>query len=262
MQPTTLCLPLDCQYCYLPFRKVEQRMPIEVAQAVAASVNTWGRDDSRFEVVWHGGEPLSVGREYLGELMAPFEGVKHSVQTNAALINDAWCEFLLARNVGVGVSIDGPEDMNTRRVNRGGRPAHRVITRGIERLKAHHMPFSAIAVISDPDPARAARFYEFFVDLGCHSLGVNVEECEGVNAPARVVAPERIVEFWAALTEAWEANPIIRLREVSRVLEFAATVLEGASGSVPVVRRWDPLPTIAHDGGVVILSPELSRFRR
>ncbi|MFI0780119.1 hypothetical protein [Streptomyces sp. NPDC021212] len=104
MQPTTLCLPLDCQYCYLPFRKIEQRMPIEVAQAVASSVNAWSCDDPRFEVVWHGGEPLSVGREYLGRLMAPFVGVKHTIQTNAVLLDDAWCEFLLARNVDVGGS--------------------------------------------------------------------------------------------------------------------------------------------------------------
>ncbi len=39
--------------------------------------------------------------------MTPFKGVKHSVQTNAALLDDAWCDFLLEHDVHVGVSIDG-----------------------------------------------------------------------------------------------------------------------------------------------------------
>ena len=35
MQPTTLC-NLDCAYCYLPFRAADRRMPVAVAEAVAA----------------------------------------------------------------------------------------------------------------------------------------------------------------------------------------------------------------------------------
>src|ERR687886_789331 len=44
MQPTTLC-NLDCSYCYLPFRGLDRKMPVAVAEAVAASVNPWARDD-------------------------------------------------------------------------------------------------------------------------------------------------------------------------------------------------------------------------
>src|SRR6188768_311425 len=70
MQPTTLC-NLDCSYCYLPFRQVDRRMSVEVAQAVAASVNPWSRT-GRFSVVWHGGEPLAAGREHFAALLEPF----------------------------------------------------------------------------------------------------------------------------------------------------------------------------------------------
>src|SRR3954465_11332619 len=79
MQPTTLC-NLDCAYCYLPHRSRDRRMPVEVARAVADSVNPWAAADSRFSVVWHGGEPLASGRECLGALMAQFAGVEHHVQ--------------------------------------------------------------------------------------------------------------------------------------------------------------------------------------
>ncbi|WP_268981087.1 cyclophane-forming radical SAM peptide maturase AmcB [Streptomyces coffeae] len=261
MQPTTLCQPLDCRYCYLPFRKTRHLMSVEVAEAVATPVNIWAGQNPEFEVVWHGGEPLSAGRRHLDDLMAPFANVRHTVQTNAALIDNDWCEFLLKRRVAVGVSIDGPKDMNASRVTRAGHPAHRIIMRGVDRLRAHGIPFSAIAVVTDPDPAQALEFYQFFVDLGCHTLGVNIEEQEGVNTRAVERDYGRVVEFWAALTAAWEAHPAIRLREASRVLEFAGAVLQGPPGThVPTTKLWDPLPTVAHDGGVVLLSPELAGF--
>lgn len=261
MQPTTQCLPMDCTYCYLPFRKLKHLMPVAVAEAVATSVNGWAAIDPAFEVVWHGGEPLATGRDHLAALMAPFRHVKHSVQTNAALVDDAWCEFLLEHGVHVGVSIDGPEDMNAHRITLAGHPGFRVIMRGIERLRRHRIPFSAIAVVSDPDPADAAQFYEFFAELGVTTLGVNVEEEEGVNTGAKPTDPMQAAEFWAALTDAWRGNPVVRLREVQRVLNFAGAVLQGAeTAPLPAASPWDPLPTVAYDGGVVMLSPELAGF--
>ncbi|WP_369145638.1 cyclophane-forming radical SAM peptide maturase AmcB [Streptomyces sp. R44] len=261
MQPTTRCLPMDCTYCYLPLRKKTLLMTVDVARAVAAPVNAWAADDPAFEVVWHGGEPLATGREHLAALMAPFEGVKHSVQTNAALVDDAWCEFLLDHDVAVGVSIDGPVDMNTHRVTLAGHPGFHVTMRGIDRLRRHGIPFSAIAVVSDPDPANAARLYEFFAELGATTLGVNIEEEEGVNRSVQATDSVRTAEFWAARTAAWRDNPVIRLREIQRVLNFAGAVLQNqVTASLPASDPWDPLPTVAHDGGVVMLSPELAGF--
>src|SRR5213080_990028 len=133
MQPTTLC-NLDCAYCYLPFRGLDQRMPVEVARAVAEAVEPWSRD-GRFSVVWHGGEPLAAGRDHLAALLEPFgAGVEHHVQTNATLIDDAWCEFFDRHRVRVSVSVDGPAERNGDRVTRGGRPAYDRIRRGIEAL--------------------------------------------------------------------------------------------------------------------------------
>ncbi len=100
MQPTTLC-NLDCAYCYLPFRAVDRRMPVAVAEAVAAAVNPWAAN-GRFSVVWHGGEPLAAGREHLADLMAPFgPEVEHHVQTNATLDRRRLVRFLRpARDAG------------------------------------------------------------------------------------------------------------------------------------------------------------------
>jgi uncharacterized protein len=258
MQPTTLC-NLDCAYCYLPFRADDKRMPVAVATAVAAAVNPWSRT-GRFSVVWHGGEPLAAGREHFAALLAPFAaGVEHHVQTNATLIDDAWCAFFREREIRVSVSVDGPEVRNGERVNRGGRPAYAKIMRGIEALRRHDIPFSALCVVGDPQPGLAVELYDFFLELGCDVLGINVEETEGVNKRGNQHPEAAVTAFWAELVTAWRRDPRIHLREVEWSLRYVAAVLDGTADEV-LPRRLDPIPTVAQDGSVVLLSPELAGF--
>ena len=258
LQPTTLC-NLNCAYCYLPMRTANRRMSVPVARAVAETVNAWAARVPRFSVVWHGGEPLTVGREHLAALMAPFRGVEHHVQTNATRIDDAWCTFFAEHGVRVGISIDGPEELTSQRVTRAGRPAYERIMRGIEALRRHNLPFAALCVVSDPRPGLATRLYRFFVELGCYALGINIEEREGVNRRSNAHGDDAVRAFWAELTEAWRADPCIELREVEWALRYAGATLAGAADEL-LPRQHDPIPTVAYDGRVVLLSPELAGF--
>jgi uncharacterized protein len=268
MQPTTLC-NLDCVYCYLPHRAANRRMPVEVARAVAATVNEWaaaqhsgGGDEpgtGRFSVVWHGGEPLAAGREHLAALMAPFSGVEHHIQTNATLIDDAWCDFFLERDVHIGLSIDGPRPATAGRVLRGGREAYDRILAGVAALRRRGIEFAILAVVSQPRPGVAAPLYEFLADLGPSVIGVNLEEQEGLNRRPNVHDADQVRAFWAELTAAWRRDPRVELREIEWALRFAGAALAGEADQL-LPRQHDPIPTIAHDGGVVLLSPELSGF--
>jgi uncharacterized protein len=258
MQPTTLC-NLDCAYCYLPHRSFDRRMSEQVAQAVAATVNKWIEHVDRFSVVWHGGEPLAAGRAHLSALMAPFTGVEHHIQTNATLIDDEWCEFFLRHEIEVGISVDGPATRNALRADRAGHPAYDRIMRGVEALRRHGIRFAVICVVSDPRPGLAAELYRYFVELGCYWLGINIEEREGVNTRDNTRAEQAVRGFWAELTAAWAADPRIELREVEWSLHYLAAAMRGEEDTV-LPRQRDPVPTIAHDGRVVLFSPELAGF--
>ncbi|MDG4790717.1 radical SAM protein [Micromonospora sp. WMMD1102] len=258
MQPTTLC-NLDCAYCYLPLRAADRRMTVQVAAAVATPVNGWARR-GRFSVVWHGGEPLAAGRDHLAALLAPFDAaVEHHVQTNATLIDDAWCEFFAAHRIRVSVSVDGPRERNGERVGRGGRPAYDRIVAGVEALRRHGIGYSALCVVSRPEPGLATELYDYFLDLGCDVLGINIEETEGVNTRRNAHPAELVSGFWAELVAAWRRNPRIHLREVEWSLRYAAAVLDSTDDDV-LPRQLDPIPTVGYDGSVVLLSPELAGF--
>jgi uncharacterized protein len=258
MQPTTLC-NLDCAYCYLPFRGEDRRMPVAVAEAVALDVNRWAAT-SRFSVVWHGGEPLATGREHFARLLEPFDpAVEHHVQTNATLIDDAWCEFLTQHRVRVSVSVDGPQRRNGDRVTRGRRPAFDRIMRGIDALRRHDIAFSALCVVGRPEPGLATELYDFFLGLGCDVLGINVEELEGVNTRTNRLDAAEVTAFWTELVAAWRRDPRIHLREIEWSLRYASAVLDGTADAL-LPRQLDPIPTVAQDGSVVLLSPELAGF--
>lgn len=258
MQPTTLC-NLDCGYCYLPLRAANRRMPLAVAAAVADAANGWAAQ-GRFSVVWHGGEPLAAGCDHLRELLSPFDAcVEHHVQTNATLIDDAWCEFFAAHQVRVSVSVDGPAARNAERVTRSGRPTYDRIVRGIEALRRHGIPFSALCVVGRPSPGLATELYEYFLELGCDVLGINIEEQEGVNTRANAYPAEAVTGFWAELVAAWRRDPHIHVREVEWSLRYAEAVLDTTQDDL-LPRRLDPIPTVAYDGSVVLLSPELAGF--
>lgn len=258
MQPTTLC-NLDCTYCYLPHRAADRRMSPAVAEAVAGTVNGWAAATDRFSVVWHGGEPLAAGPAHLAALMAPFQGVEHHVQTNATLVDDAWCRFFTAHQVRVGLSVDGPAHRTAQRVDRGGRPAYQKIRRGADALKRHGIRFAALCVVSDPAPGLASELYDYFLELGCHALGINVEEQEGVNTRSNAHGQDAVRGFWAELTRAWRADPRIELREIEWAVRYAGAVLADRADEV-LPRQIDPIPAIGHDGSVVLLSPELAGF--
>lgn len=263
VQPTTWC-NLDCRYCYLPFRKLKHQMSPEVAEALARAVAQFENSDHPTDVVWHGGEPLAVGQRKFASLLAPFEAlrragrVRHSVQTNATLLTDTWCELLTANDVQIGVSIDGPAVMNAERVDLRGKPAFDRILRGITRLREHGIPFSVISVVSSTGIATPEKLLEFLVALGGDSVGLNIEEIEGANTDRKPPTPVQAQEFWRR-TLSWvrERPDAPRIREVERLAEYLRLVRSGRRAEWDR-RRLDPIPTVSWKGDVVLLSPELA----
>lgn len=235
-------------------------MSAQVAAAVAEGVREWS-STRPVEVVWHCGEPLLTGPKQLAALFDEFAGlnVRHGLQTNATLIDDEWCELFKAYDVDIGVSVDGPGESNSQRVNLAGRPSLDSVLRGVETLKKHGIPFAVLAVVSDPSPNRARELYNFGVEIGAASMGVLMEALAGVNQHAPAQTPQAVEEFWGALAETWQANPVLQVRELQNVLAFAAFALEDNPHS-HVSPRFDPLPTVAWNGDVYLLSPEFVGF--
>ncbi|MEV6868157.1 radical SAM protein [Streptosporangium subroseum] len=215
-------------------------MSPEVAHAVAASAADLTDPSGQLDIVWHGGEPLTLGLRKFEELLAPFEElrhagwIQHSVQTNATLIDDEWCDLLARYQFSVGVSIDGPAALNARRVDLRGRPAFDRIARGIRRLRDHGIRFSLIAVVGIEGIEQPESLLDFLATLGPHTIGLNVEELEGVNDQRCGITQAQAERFWQGVLDWRRAHgegPA--LRELERLTDYLYLARSGqrAAGS-------------------------------
>jgi sulfatase maturation enzyme AslB (radical SAM superfamily) len=94
IQPTSLC-NIACTYCYLPHKSERRLLSDEVLASVVGTVRDWAEAGRAVEILWHCGEPLTTGPARFRELLgAPWpSGTVHRIQTNATLVNDAWCDL-------------------------------------------------------------------------------------------------------------------------------------------------------------------------
>jgi len=90
----------------------------------------------RATVAWQGGEPTLMGLDFFrrsieleGKHARPGMTIEHTIQTNATLLDDEWCESFRDNQYLVGISIDGHRELHDayRRDKRGNphlRPGH------------------------------------------------------------------------------------------------------------------------------------------
>lgn len=124
------------------------------------------------QILWYGGEPTLVGRKWferaLDRARAHLSGVglRHAIQTNATLIDDAWAELLAAHRFSVTVSLDGfaeLHDLNRRSINK--RPTHAAVTRGVLALQRAGIRPRASCVVTPQALPHAERLVDYFSEL-------------------------------------------------------------------------------------------------
>ena len=91
--------------------------------------------------------------------------VVNCVQTNGVLINDAWADFFERNDIRVGISLDGPADVQDRyRPRVKGRGTHSEVIRAMDLLISRGISFGVIAVANPA--ADGAAVIRHFRELG------------------------------------------------------------------------------------------------
>ena len=169
---------LDCKYCF--YLEKEDLYPAASNFRMAESVLTQyirqyidSQPGTEVNFAWQGGEPTLLGLDYfrhIVEVQAQFAGrkrVSNAIQTNATLLDDAWCEFLRDNHFLVGVSIDGPRELHDGyRVDKGGHPTFDKVMAGLELLKRHAVTFNTLTVVHRDNARHPLEVYRFLKDIG------------------------------------------------------------------------------------------------
>ncbi len=265
IQPTSFC-NIDCQYCYLPDRATARRMKPETLEQVFKALFASPFLADEVLVVWHAGEPLVLPIGFYERAFRLQEKwncqqvhISNAIQTNATLITQRWCQFFQDHNIHVGVSLDGPQEMNdARRIDRAKQGTFERALRGIEFLRAWDISFTVISVINSMSVQQPDQFWRFFAELQPCSLGLNPEEVEGVNTVSSLHSEEgvqsykRFIQRLLTLNE--QSPDPISIREIDHLLSLIQT-------PEPTVHLQTNVPmaiiNFDCDGNFSTFSPEL-----
>ncbi len=163
---------LNCTYCYVynagddSWRSQPKVMSAETVALVIDRVKAHCLRHRlpAFMFIFHGGEPLLCGKQFFSDFVAaarralePEVSAKFTLQTNGTLLTADWCEHLHQLGITVGVSLDGPEEVNDRhRVDHAGRGSYQAIKAAIQTANSFrpvHRRLGVLTVIDlEADP--------------------------------------------------------------------------------------------------------------
>lgn len=229
---------LRCGYCFFfgHQNKIElmdtETLELVIVQSIQASPR-------RVRFQWHGGEPFLAGLEFYREAVALQEKhrlrnqkVLNSIQTNGTLINEEWVSFLQEACFGVGVSLDGPEEMHDLgRYDAGSQGTFGRVMRGVELLRQGGVKFGVIAVINDHNVRYPREMYEFFSSqrLSFSPNACVMRDPETGLPTGFSVNPMDYAQFMIEICDLWlaEDNPSLRIRPLVNIIQGLIGVPQG-----------------------------------
>lgn len=232
VKATRLC-NLRCTYCHDWASGPGQTMRFPVlARMIQTALQATDHDSVDF--IWHGGEPTVLPLDFYRKALyvestfaRPGQRVRNILQTNGTALTPEWARFLHTYEFGVGVSLDGPPEINDRyRRYATGRPSSDDVVGGIRLLQDHGVRFSVLMVVDEatlgigPD-----RVFDYFLELGCEQF--SLLSAKPVNQPdappgtriEHYVDPTRITAFLTRMYDRWveHGDERIQIRELAGI---------------------------------------------
>jgi len=171
-----------CTYCYSPHGPSGPAMTKGTAETIIRRYLTALPGDA-LSIDFLGGEPLlhfdvMVHAMKTARELLPNRRLSFLMQTNGSLLDAAKVEILKKFDVGVGVSLDGPAEINdASRLDAGGGGTHAVVRENMLRARDAGLKVAPLAVITDP--SHYAPVLEYFVEMGFDFLRLNYSSCLG-----------------------------------------------------------------------------------
>ncbi len=253
---------LDCQYCY--YLKKESlypegesfRMPHDILEAfIVQQIEACSDPVIRFS--WHGGEPTVLGLDYFREIVAlqrrhqpPNQGIVNCLQTNGTLLDEDWCRFLAAEGFGVGLSLDGPQELHDRyRLTKGQKPTFEEVMRGYRLLRRHQITCDILCVVNAHNVQHPIQVYRFFKQIEAAYVGFLplVEQVGNGDVSSRTVPTRAWGSFLCDIFDEWVARDVGKIKV--QIFEEAARTAFEQDHSLCIFRETcGDFPVVEHNG--------------
>jgi uncharacterized protein len=246
MKVTRLC-NLRCTYCRSWREGKNQTMTFStMLRTVMSTLLT--PNISTINFVWHGGEVTMLSSGMFKKLLwlqeqfkQPKQIIKNTIQTNAVSITDEWAQLLAQYNVTVGISIDGPPELNdTVRLDKKGNPTSHKIAKGIKKLKQHKIQYSALVVVTNRlVQLGSRRLFDYFVSIDLTNINFlnvipDIYSNDTIKETNEYIQYDDYVEFLCAAFEVWKAD----FQHTIQVADFKDLMHSMSNQTKPVMCLW------------------------
>jgi uncharacterized protein len=263
IKPASAVCNLDCSYCFYldrdadPYKALPaRRMTEETLERLVDSYLFYSYPASTF--AFQGGEPTLCGLDFFERLVRLEQErgrngqmVSNSMQTNGVLLDANWCQLFRQFNWLIGISIDGPEEVNDLyRLNKGGQGTWRRVMAGIEVMQREKVEFNVLCVVSQSNVARAREVYRFYRSLGiAHMQFIPLAEFDATGAPLPfTITAEEYGRFLCEIFELWW--PDRRKVRVRFFDNLAEAVAGQRPGSCTLHETCDSYVVVEYNGDV------------
>ena len=231
VNPTERC-NLDCSYCYIPgeMRRSGTDMTSEELIDALERMRRYFRQNVpegyRPEVIFHGSEPM-LNREAVFAAIDHFgKDFRFGLQTNGTLLDRESANFLMSKEVGIGLSLDGHEAMLAARTRRTwtGEGVYENVLQAMELVRGYDS-YSVICTVTKENVTALADIVDFFHTAEVPVCMLNPVRCTRPGGrDAKPDDAEVAVHYMKALDRAYELY-----RETGRKLVVAnfANILLG-----------------------------------
>ena len=242
IKPASAVCNLDCEYCFYLDRDADpysalpaRRMTTETLERLVETYMFYSYPNSVFG--FQGGEPTLAGLPFFEKVVRLQEEygrsgqtVSNALQTNATLLDKDWCDLFNEYHWLLGVSLDGPEEINDLyRFNKEKRGTWKRVMQSIELLTAERVEFNILCVLSQANVHKPRALYEFYRRLGVDNLQfIPLAEFAPDGTPLPfTITPEEYGRFLCDIFDLWwPERHKIRIRTFDNIAEAVAG-LEG-----------------------------------
>jgi uncharacterized protein len=263
IKPASAVCNLDCSYCFYldrdadPYKSLPaRRMSFETLERL---VDTWlfySYPASTF--AFQGGEPTLAGLAFFEKLVEfqkhygrNSQSVSNALQTNAMLLDDNWARLFKEYNWLLGVSLDGPQEINDLyRYNKEGRGTWKRVIQSIETLQKHHVEFNCLCVLSQANVDKPRELYRFYRSLGIDNIQfIPLAEFDTDGNPMPfTISPEQYGRFLCEIFDLWWPD---RRKIRIRFFDNTAEALAGMKpGTCTMHETCDSYVVVEYNGDV------------
>jgi uncharacterized protein len=179
MKATRLC-NLRCKYCHSWKEGPNEIMKFDIL--VKSILGILNAEDMRvIDFTWHGGETTILPIEFYLKVLwlqhkykSDKQVIKNAIQTNGTMLSDKWIKFLKKYDFSVGVSMDGPEEIQDKyRVDKLGRPTSQKVRASIKSLIENNINFGVLMVLDyELIKLGSERILSYLVDCGVKAVAI------------------------------------------------------------------------------------------